>query len=401
MDTLTVQEDLFQQHPYLRVSMKSEDWKIQIAKIFREYGTVVISDVWSQEECNDTCADLYAGLSKLSPPLDKSDVGTFNRDNVPAGPRLGMMQTLVGNMPCLWKVRTDTRVRDIFETLYSDLRGKSVKDFYCSIDGMTVRPPVKSFHTTDGYPSDWAHLDQTFLRKPEDIFNCIQGQCVFSKSTACFRASTKSHNAFPAVLEALGIDGKKDNSNWAKFSNSRDNYEKIKDLVEGPDVQGSFQIPIYAPAGSMILWTSSTIHSAKTQNPPVPDDTKDTVLERGPFDDWRFVAYVCYRPQADCKDGHGNRLQRCIQENRMTNHWGTRMFPKSVFPDHAHRNNVLDEFMKNPALVYESIPELKPVIGPEIGRLIEPIPSTGGSLKRPNAAQASASRPPKKVKKSE
>ncbi len=51
-------------------------------------------------------------------------------------------------------------------------------------------------------------------------------------------------------------------------------------------VGGAFQVPVLAPRGSVILWLSSTLHSAKVQDPPGTLD-----LPRGIWTDWRCVVY--------------------------------------------------------------------------------------------------------------
>ncbi len=48
-------------------------------------------------------------------------------------------------------------------------------------------------------------------------------------------------------------------------------------------------MPLFVPRGSVILWLSSTLHSAQTQSPP------GTVqLEDSPWADWRCVVYGAF-----------------------------------------------------------------------------------------------------------
>ena len=75
---------------------------------------------------------------------------------------------------------------------------------------------------------------------------------------------------------------------------------------------GEFQIPILSRKGSFIMWLSSTLHSAKLQDPPgtIP-------LPAGPWRDWRCVVYVCLRPKDEVHDGHLKQLQvraRCCAQ---------------------------------------------------------------------------------------
>ena len=60
-------------------------------------------------------------------------------------------------------------------------------------------------------------------------------------------------------------------------------------------------MPIFTAKGSMILWLSSTLHSAKIQSRP-----GTLRLGSGPWTDWRMVVYgtscrACVVPEVSCR----------------------------------------------------------------------------------------------------
>jgi len=100
----------------------------------------------------------------------------------------------------------------------------------------------------------------------------------------------------------------------------------------------------------MVLWFSSTVHSARNQG-----------LGYGGT---RMVVYVSHRPKDECKKKHAERLQRAIKENRATNHWGTRLFPSAPRFQNPNLSDHVKELVKKPALVYDytSKPTIDPIL---------------------------------------
>jgi hypothetical protein len=330
----------------------------EVLKQFREWGVLVITNVFTKPECQKHCESLIHSLETISPPLSSSDLKTWKPENLPSGPRSGLFQTLVSCFPAVLEIRTDDRIREIFEIVYSNLRETPVKDFFTSMDGINVKPPIPPFQN-DSESKDWAHLDQTIRGEP---FRCVQGQVVLSDTSAGFRASPKSHLVYDDLLEehmperqdllnlgtvpegscTLSRVPQNDTSNWWKVPHP---YDTFKAQVE--KVGGQWQVPIEAPAGSFVAWFSSTVHSAryqtKTEMPKVP---------KALLDNWRFVVYVCYRPKSDVpqkkRKRHEERLRRCFEEGRVTNHWGTRMFPKRSCFGEKPKNEHLSDILQNP-----------------------------------------------------
>ena len=286
-----------QTNPAWTVSLHDEAFADKVGAIVAEYGLAVVTHVLPDDECDAHVDSLVTYIERLGTGVDRHDIrGTWTPDRLPPQTRPGLFQCLLANTPAAWTIRAHPHVRRIFQTLYSRLRGGPVDEFIVSNDGINLRAngldgqrPSKRA-TKGGQPSatdttdtaDWAHLDQT---SRDNVFLCLQGQAVLANTTAAFRASPKSVHAYRAILDACHVAPDND-SNWLKFAAG--DYDMLRRLVEAVP-GGAWQVPIRAPKGSFIVWTSSTVHSAlraERIEPAVPTD-----VWRG----YRAVIYVCYR----------------------------------------------------------------------------------------------------------
>lgn len=218
----------------------------------------------------------------------------------------------------------------------------------CSIDGINIQPNIS--RNIEG-AKDWPHCDQT---KRDDIFKCVQGQAVLTNTSAAFRASPTSHKYFREIMKVAGIPD--NNSNWAKFTD--DQLAKIKRSVILPN-KVPFQVPIKAEKGSIILWLSTTVHSAMSasfKEMPTPED---------PFKGWRGVAYVCYRPKSEFTSNQLKVLDDCLENNRGVNHWATKVYSSICNGPYARKQVIsptIQRLVDDPKLIYE-VTKFKPSKG--------------------------------------
>jgi hypothetical protein len=305
-------------------------------------GVVVINDVFMTKECNTYMNSIIDDFANLGTGIDKNNIAeTWTTYNLPPQTRPGLFQALMSNTETVWTVRSHPNVKKIFTSLYSNLCNEEVDDFIVSGDGINIKPgfigPFMKENT-----KDWAHVDQTV---PNDIYKCIQGQAVLTNTSASFVASPKSHLIFDKMLTKIEHDPK---SNWVKFAD--EDIEKVKKMVL--DIGGSWQIPIMAKRGSFIVWASSVIHSARLQCESIIPTAKDKY--RG----WRGVIYVCYRPKQEFSSAEIKRRKKVFDENRVTNHWGTKMFgkkPGNRFGYVTPRHDEIEKMINNPKIVYDKL----------------------------------------------
>eukprot|EP00049_Salpingoeca_infusionum_P000565 m.40874 g.40874 ORF g.40874 m.40874 type:complete len:373 (+) comp10479_c1_seq1:307-1425(+) len=336
-----------------RVDFGSQTFVQDVHEALRDDGVVVIQDVFTDHECNATIRGIAESIRALNPAVAANGTNAgWTEEHLPAGPRLGMMQSLVSNLPCVWAIRTHPHFRRIFEAAYRGFRPADVdvRELFSSIDGLTMRPPVAPFD--DGTAKDWAHVDQM---RSADPFVCIQGQAVLTDCTQeyspAFRCSIGSHRVFSDLVAFEGRTVPAPKGDWHMFKAS--SYrEMARHLPNGSD---DFQVPIHTPKGSVILWTSATVHSAKLQA-RLPKERQEVPAD-GPWTDWRCVVYVCMRPRADVENPHehSRQLHTCFHQNRVTNHWGSKVFQKKRGRSARVQCPTIRRVQENPELVYQIV----------------------------------------------
>ena len=309
----------------------------QVPILLKEYGVVVIPNVFSDDECNDWMKEILSNIEAISGNQVNHEVPeTWTKDKLPPQRRYGLYnEHILNNLKPVWEIRKDIRMKEIFKPVYSELKGKEVDEFVCSIDGINIQPNVS--RNIEG-EKDWPHCDQT---ERDDPFKCVQGQVVLTNSTACFRASPTSHRYFREIMEAVRIPDS--NINFAPLYGDRLEYIKQNVTTEK---EIPYQVPIRAKRGSVILWFSTTIHSAMSaisKEEPTPDD---------PLKGWRGIVYVCYRPKSEFSIQQLKALEDCIKLNLGTSHWAKPIMPSDVKPGHSAN---IEKLVEKPKLVYEII----------------------------------------------
>lgn len=301
-----------------QLSYISLDYKEAIS-LLKEYGVLVITDVLSEKTCATFTKKTIDSLIKLNPEIDLKRIKkTWTKENLPPQVRPGLMQ--YGYIEPIDKIRDSPEIQSLFRKLYQGI-GKQISDeepMIPSLDRVNIKPgEIGPYTVTLLDNKDWAHLDQTYS---ENIYECIQGSCVISNTSAAFRCSPKSHKVFNEILEVCGA--KNAVGNWCPIS-TLNKVPECKKLVES--VGGKWQIPIPASRGSFVFWLSSTVHSAIHQRGPefpIPED---------PFNGWRIVYYITFRPQSDFSQAQLKKIEKYRKEKRFMNHWNTKVFSK--WPD--------------------------------------------------------------------
>jgi hypothetical protein len=323
-------------------------WEKTLVSNYRKWGVAVINNIYTPQECNRLLDSIVTSFEKLGSGIDRNDPTTWEAYNTPAQTRYGMFQALMCHLPAVWEIRTNPKVKEIFDALYSSLKNNTTHEYVSSIDGINVLPNGSPHLHKGGKPgeinpNDWPHIDQTIRN---DIFKCVQGQSVLADTTAGFVCSPGSHHLHNQILDLWGIA---DNnlSNWCKFDLKDVRTQTTKDMIE--ESGGVWQVPIIVPRGSFIVWSSTLVHSAK-----LPDH-HEVRNPLSPFDGWRGVVYVSYRPREEYTDAHYERVIRYIRENRVMNHWNAVAFPKKPggrWAATVKRHPKIEMYHENPTFVY-------------------------------------------------
>ena len=318
----------------------------KVPSLFKEYGVCVIPNVFSDLECDTWMKDILHSMEKISDnQVNHNFPEEWSGNKLPIPVKYGCYQHVFNNLRPVWEIRRDPRLKEIFGAVYSELRGKRVDEFVCSLDGINIQPNVKRDDISKDKMSP--HCDQRgydIFNELDDIFKCVQGQVVLTNTTASFVATPKSHKHFIKVMDAAGIPNLKPSHQGVRFDDHQiQNIMKHVLLPNGIH----FQVPIKAPKGSVIIWFSTTIHSA------ISSSVKEASTKDDPFKGWRGVVYVCYRPKSEFNSAQLKTLKYCLKRNRGTNHWATRVFPLTRKRQIQKLSPMIRKVAEKPELVYD------------------------------------------------
>jgi len=235
------------------------------------------------------------------------------------------MQTYpsISHAPVTWWVRCHHHVISVFQRL---LKVKRAEDLLVSFDRACVQRPSKHKQNQEL----WLHMDQGYKRSFKDRgFQCVQGLLTLETmdnddgTLVVMRGSHKLHEDFFKAFPARQTK----TDDWVKF-----NAEELKWWA----TQGCTPERISAPAGSLVLWDSRTVHCGSY---PLPN-------RKNP-DRWRYVFYVSMASRnhvqsPETKKKLSNVLKRkraAFENSRSTCHWPlkSKLFPKKPRWSHDQR----------------------------------------------------------------
>lgn len=323
-----------------------------------KYGVCVVLNVKTTEECHTQSETLLNEIATIFPKVDITNASTlaetFVPKNLPSQTKRGLFQKVLGHFPSSWKIRSDPLLHRLFRKVYKDW-GLLHDDerLLCSADAVNLKTNADLF---DSEKSRWPHLDFTGT-KPYSETRCIQSGVVFSKSTACFECTPKSHMHIEEILDIV-LQIKRSNRNWVKFNDKH--IENIRAYLEGVGIgEENWQVPVLAPVGSVIFWESSLIHAARFQNPEY-DDHKIMRLSAPSYkmiQGWRHVQYVSMRPEKTVNDMSTRRIAvSAFVDGRTSNHWSSSLFGKKGFRGAPEEDETIDAICDAPWKIRQTLP---------------------------------------------
>lgn len=273
----------------------------KLPSILDKYGVAILENYFTGQYADEVFDSVKKWLIDLDIGLT-NDKSTWLNKNLPLGPRYGMHQSIISNAPKMWELREN------FYSIFQSILGED--NLLTSIDGASFFPTKFSPKNK----ADWAHIDQTI----SSDFMCYQAQFIASDTDAIFVCTPKSHKAHAKIIKKFKIESK---DNWYKFTDNDVNH--LQNLFGE-----NYQVPIHAKKGSVILWDSRTIHSAK-----YPNYSEDK---------WRAVFYISMRSKTSYAVENINTIQRAVLTGKTTNHWGNRIFnPFDRFKNKNPKINLL------------------------------------------------------------
>ena len=344
----------------------------RFCQLLQDFGVVVVENVLPTERCDSVMNGIVSSFEQLGTGITREKAETWTDFYTPPQTRPGMFQALMSHLPEVWSVRVEPRISTLFRILYEHFRQGEVGPLIPSIDGINIRPNALLNQKIRN--KDWPHLDQTERKivpylddaecpddtgaeddsrdlplKEDATFRCIQGQMVLTQTTAAFRCSPKSHLVHSDLLDIVVDQGGATEGNWCKF-NTKDLTLMARLQAKVEAIGGVWQIPVPVKKGSFIFWLSTTVHSAK----PI-DHVEKT---EHPFHGWRGVVYVSYRPRSEYTKAQLQKIRRYILENRVMNHWNSKVFSKTPggrYQSLIPRHEEMKKLIADPTLVFQKL----------------------------------------------
>lgn len=186
----------------------------------------------------------------------------------------------IGHTEMAWNIRTNKKVKKVFEEIYNTNELIVSFDGACYID--------KKCKKKDKI---WTHTDQG-PREKKRI--CIQGFVALTDNKErSLVVYEKSHMLHAKYMEDFNIT-KPDN--WVLID-----HDYLKTIHENKRI-------LNVKAGSLVLWDSRCFHQNQYGSPNSEE---------------RIVQYVCYLPKNHEKNTENNKKKRMkyFLENRTTSHW--------------------------------------------------------------------------------
>jgi hypothetical protein len=308
----------------------------RVPEVLGTNGVVFVTGVFSAGEARALAVELIDNVAAVSDGADPRRLSTWTQDRLLPQLKPGVFQ--FSNFAAAWKVRACKRVRTVFAAAHGQVLSSKARkrmadstaepfvfddrDLVGSVEMVNVTAPVPPFH--DPSAPDWAHFDN-----PKQFAECLQGHVALSPSTGCFVVSPRSH-VVSAQLQALGMGINTDMGLRAQAQR----------LVE--DAGGRFQVPCPVPPGTLVVFTSRTLHSNKTVDAPCEAlrtqwmaavwRSMGVAREEGRYPDgWRCVVYLAFRRKSAMNPTalrqHLAGLWTAFTTNRITKHSG-RLFPE-------------------------------------------------------------------------
>lgn len=268
-----------------------------------EFGVAVVPNVLDLPSIDKYKAGLFDAFEHLTSEWDTPFRRNGTREELRAAPRgmyashaqLYQYPPSLGHSQAVWNIRQDPRVVQVFADIY----GVEPTALLCSYDGVAMLPPPEL--TGLGWQNGgWLHADTSFINpKP-----CVQGFVNFfdvQPGDGTLTVLLRSHAQFQHVPSSLNVPDK-----------SFVMLKTVPGLQEWYEEQGCEQVRIQAPAGSMVLWDTKTIHSGS--NP----------LKGRASPNWRLVVYTCMMPRTLSSPKDIQRRISIFERGRMSNHYAAK-----------------------------------------------------------------------------
>ena len=262
-------------------------------------GYVVVPNVISIEKAEEYKEEFWTWLSQLGTGIKRDDPSTWTDDRWPLVQKDIITYPSISHAEFIWKARAEPNVVKVFSELW---KTNELLVGFCRANIM--RPSqysgkfIEPWHHVDQRDSKPDRVSVQGLLNLEDCGNRDGGLMVYPKS----------HLYHQALFKHFKTSTKKD---W---------YRHSSDELMWLFTQNNACKPTYieAPAGSLILWDSRTIHYNRS---PWPNNNNK----------FRYAIYICQTPASFLTDKKIiKKKQDAFHNRKSTSHWPHEVY---IFPE--------------------------------------------------------------------
>lgn len=272
----------------------SKNLKLTLEK----YGVAIIPNVINAEQCTTMRTGMWESIEHITQnfevPMKKDDVKTWKSFSQLFPLHSMLLQRYgISHSQYYWNLRQNTDIVDIFATLWNVNRDELLVSF----DGLSLHLPPEQTGRGWYKNNNWMHVDQSYTR---NNFECVQSFLTANEireGDATLTFLEGSHNLHKKVGKKFKIE---DKSDWYKLNEKEYDYYLKK---------GCKEKCIKCPPGSLVLWSSQTVHAGK-------EPLKERKVENE-----RCIIYLCYLPRERASQTNLKKKIKAFEEMRTCNHW--------------------------------------------------------------------------------
>lgn len=273
-----------------------------LVRMLDKYGVAVLPSVLDSQECSrmqdgmwDAVEEATSQFTGTVVPVSRTDPSTWvnMRELYPSHGSL-IQHFGLGNAKFAFDVRQNPKVIEAFERIHHPT---SARDLLSSIDGVNIR--LQAEWNSKARPSSlWLHTDRAFHTDytRESVQSWVTAHEV-GPQDATLVVLVGSHKLHKEFGQHFGL------TSWKKDWFKLETDEQHRFFTD----RGCCIMRIQCPAGSQVLWKSTTMHCGAG---PATGNQLDP----------RLVVYCCYAPRSWAKPARILAKQKAIFEGRMTTH---------------------------------------------------------------------------------
>ena len=268
-----------------------------------KYGVCVIPNILSEDECATIKNKMWDEIKYICKNrFDINNQDTWNNfyDLMPLHSMLIQYHN-IAHLQSVWDIRQHENIGNIFSKIWNIPK----EELLTSFDGISINLPPEKTKRGWFLGNDWMHTDQASNKKGLQSIQGFVNLYPVNEGDATLTILEKSHKYHEEFFNYINIH---DNNDWFKLNNEQKQWFINK---------GCNQFCVLAPSGSLVLWDSRTIHQGI-------EAQKGRTQEN-----FRMVVYTCLFPKDIFSEKIREKRKKYFQDMRVTNHWGTKMFPKN------------------------------------------------------------------------